>query len=296
MSMQLTNHATPATIATAEYPAQVDFMIIGAQKCGTTNLAAQLSGHREVCFCRVKEPGYFHQAADWRAGLDDYHQLYRPVAGQICGEASTLYTFFPEWRGTHERLHAYNPALKLIYIMRHPVKRVLSNYTHNVVRGLERKPPEEAVFSDPGYVNRSRYGVQIKPYLELFPRTNVLLLIFEEYVTNQAATLQRVAEFLQIDPNGYETTTTAAQHKSVGEYYLKYDFMRTLVNTELFRTMRGIVPASVRQSVRRQLSNKLDQQPEFSPALQADLWRLLADDVCAIEEILGRRIESWQRP
>ena len=52
----------------------------------------------QVCFCREKEPGYFHQTADWRAGLDGYHALFDPRPGQLLGEASTYYTFFPEFR------------------------------------------------------------------------------------------------------------------------------------------------------------------------------------------------------
>ena len=91
---------------------RVDFMIIGAQKAGTTSLAAQLAAHPQVCFCREKEPGYFHQTADWRAGLDGYHALYDPRPGQLLGEASTYYTFFPEYRGTAERLY----DLSLIHI------------------------------------------------------------------------------------------------------------------------------------------------------------------------------------
>ena len=100
---------------------RVDFMMIGAQKAGTTSLAAQLAAHPQICFCREKEPGYFHKTDDWTAGLDQYHSLYSPTPGQLCGEASTYYTFFPEFCETHKRLYDYNPALKLIYVVRQPV-------------------------------------------------------------------------------------------------------------------------------------------------------------------------------
>ncbi|MEZ4620948.1 MAG: sulfotransferase domain-containing protein [Caldilineaceae bacterium] len=182
----------------------VDFMMIGAQKCGTTSLAAQLAQHPEICFCSIKEPGFFHQHADWQEQLSDYHALYLPGAGQICGEASTMYTFLPEWQETPQRLFEYNPNLKLIYIMRDPVARVLSNYTHDLVRSIVKEAPEIAIFKDPVYINRSRYAVQMRPYLELFDRNQILFLIFEDYVTNQACTLQKVAEFLgiSVDPFG----------------------------------------------------------------------------------------------
>lgn len=268
-------------------------MIIGAQKCGTTNLAAQLAGHADVAFCKIKEPGYFHQHADWQSGLEQYHALFTPQPGQICGEASTMYTFFPEWPETATRLFAYNPDLKLIYIMRNPVERVISNYTHNLVRGIDTVSPEQTVLQDPGYINRSRYGVQIRPYLELFPRQNILLLIFEEYVADQAGTLRQVAEFLEISSTGYRQVDTVEQHKTVGEYQIKYEFLREFVGSPFFQRVRTKLPTSLRQAVKRQVSNKVEETPVFSPQLRATLQRLLADDVRTIEEVMGRRIACW---
>lgn len=274
----------------------VDFMIIGAQKCGTTSLATQLADHPAVCFCAEKEPGYFNQAADWRAGIEAYHALYSPQPGQLCGEASTFYTFLPEFPGTHERLFEYNPDLKLIYVMRQPVERALSHYTHNLVRELDTRPPEVALFAAPEYVNRSRYGVQLRPYLELFERDNVLLVVFEEYVRDQIAALQGIAAFLGLDPQPFSAAETEARHKSVGEPYLKYDTMRSFVRTPVFRRLRSIVPESLRQPVRhRLLSNTLDAKPELTPQVRQTLWRLLEDDVLTVESLMGRRLDEWRR-
>jgi hypothetical protein len=273
----------------------VDFMIIGAQKCGTTSLANQLADHPAICFCAEKEPGYFNQAADWRAGLADYHALYSPAPGQLCGEASTFYTFLPEHPGTHERLFEYNPDLKLIYVMRQPVERALSHYTHNLVRNLDTRPPDEALFAAPEYINRSRYGVQVRPYLELFDRDNLLLVIFEEYVRDQLGTLQQIAAFLDIDPQPFAEAETEARHKSVGEPYLKYDSMRSFVKTPVFQRLRAMVPAAIRQPVRhRLLSNTLETKPELSPGARQLVWRLVEDDVLTIEQLMGRRLDSWR--
>lgn len=274
----------------------VDFMMIGAQKAGTTSLAAQLAAHPAVAFCREKEPGYFHQTADWRAGLEEYHRLYSPQPGQITGEASTFYTFYPEFQETHKRLFEYNPDLKLIYIMRQPVDRALSHYAHNLVRNLDTNPPDKAVFLSPDYVNRSRYAVQLRPYLELFEREQILLLVFEEYIRDQTGTLEQVAAFLGIDARPFAEIETAAQHKTVGEPYLKYESVRSVVRTSAFQKLRAIVPASIRQPVRHRLfSNKLEQKPDVRPETKQALWRLLEDDVRVIEELLGRQLAIWRR-
>ena len=275
---------------------RVDFMIIGAQKAGTTSLAAQLAAHPQISFCREKEPGYFHQTADWRAGLDAYHALYTPRPGQLLGEASTYYTFFPEYRGTAERLYDYNPSLKLIYVMRQPVERIISLYTHNFVREIEKRPPDAAVFNDPQYVDRSRYGVQLRPYLELFGPENVLLLIFEEYTADQIPALNRVADFLGINPAPFAETDTTPLHQSVGQPYLRSQALRDFTKSSAFQKMRNIVPAAVRQPIRhRLLSNTITEKPVFDRQTRLDLWRLVEDDVHTVEQLIGRRLEAWRQ-
>lgn len=273
---------------------KVDFMIIGAQKAGTTSLAVQLSEHPGICFCRVKEPSYFNQAGSWEAGLSGYHQLYVPEDGQICGEASTMYTSFPQWQDTHYRLNAYNPELKLIYIMRQPVERAISNYSHRLVRGLVKTPPEVAIFEDPVYINRSRYKVQITPYLELFKREQILLLVFEEYVADQQRTLQAIARFLGVSSEDFKGMTTAQRHRSVGAWYLKHRPLRQFVRSSAFETTRSFVPISIRKAIRRRLSNRLDEKPHFSPKLRSEIWRFVEDDVHGMEELMGRSLDMWR--
>lgn len=272
----------------------VDFMIIGAQKSGTTTLAAQLSGHPEVCFCKIKEPGFFSNHVDWAAKVGKYHSLYSPQNGQICGEASTMYTFYPEVLDTHERLYRYNPKLKLIYIMRHPVERVVSLYAHNVVRNIEKLGPEAAVFSQPAYINRSRYAVQIRPYIELFGRENVLLLIFEEYITDQTSILNQVAQFLSISEQKFCNAGNDRMHRTVGVPYLKYEAVRQLTNTDLFQSLKTYVPREIRHFLRNYVSNTLEEKPEFSASLKQSIRRLLVDDIQSIEDLLGRKIEAWK--
>lgn len=272
----------------------VDFMVIGAQKCGTTTLAAQLASHTDVCFCQEKEPGFFNTQEDWFEKLDDYHALYTPKEGQICGEASTMYTFFPEYLDTPERLYAYNPNLKLIYVMRDPIERVASLYAHNVVRNIEKKPPAEAVLQDPSYVNRSRYGMQLRPYIKLFGRDQILPIIFEEYITDQANTLEQVAAFLGISSDGFGNDEESHNHKTVGTPYLKYEFVRQITSSNLFQSYRLYFPEKLRFALRGLVSNTLNEKPEFPMALRETLYRLLFDDIASVEDLLGRSVKAWQ--
>jgi len=270
-------------------------MVIGAQKSGTTSLAHQLAEHSEICFCDIKEPGYFHQTDNWRAGLDAYHQLFSPRGNQLCGEASTMYTFLPEWQNTYRRLYEYNPDLKFIYMMRQPVERIVSHYSHNTVRNIEKDSPDKAIWDNPVYIDRSRYNVQIRPFIEMFGKDNVHLVVFEEYIADQITVLKQIAAFLGINPAEFLKSDTSPKHKSTGEFYLKSSTLRTFTKSELFRKVRPFMPKDIRQPIRRLFSKKLEQKPEFTPYLKQMIWRFLEDDVAGIEQLLNRSLSVWRQ-
>lgn len=273
---------------------KVDFMIIGAQKCGTTSLATQLAQHPDVCFSRVKEPGYFNRVRRWQSEIDSYHKLFSAREDQIWGEASTMYTFRPEWEGTHARLHSYNPDLKLIYMMRNPIERVISNYAHNLVRGIVKDKPEEVVLSDPAYINRSRYWMQIEPYLKLFTKDRIRPIIFEEYISNQQSTLDQIAPFLGISSTGFDRSGDVREHKTVGNWYLKNEWLREFTYTASFQIIRQQLPENLRKSLRKLLSRRLEHTPQFSEGIQRSIWTSVENDVRRIEEFLGREISQWR--
>lgn len=274
---------------------RVDFMIVGAMKCGTSSLARALAAHPGVCFSRPKEPQFFNRVTAWRQALPRYHALFAPRPGQLLGEGSVQYTWFPEYLGTPQRLHEYNPALRLIYLMRHPVERVVSHYAHELVRGRVKGPPEAVVLRDPAYVNRSRYAVQIRPYLERFPREQVLLLVFEEMVAAPRETLETVLRFLGLPPDPPEAVELPWRHPSAGAWYYKQWF-RALGTLPIVRRARTHLPRALRSRLRSVVKRRLPARPTFSPPLRRALWALLEDDVREMEAILGRPVGAWERP
>ena len=269
-------------------------MIIGAAKCGTTSLANHLAKHPEVCFSREKEPEYFSHQTDWQSKIRQYHQLYDPAPGQVLGEASTSYTMIPENENTHLRLFEYNPAMKLIYIMRDPVQRMISHFAHNYVRKRISQPLETEVLENQAYVTRSSYATQIKPYLDTFGNDQVLLLIFEEFINDQQTTMIKVAEFLGIDP-GYYKKNDAYGHKN-SSYNRKIlpdgdgagKFLKPL------KRFRRFIPESIVRAGLGILGNSLSKNPEFPAHVKSELYRRVQPEIAGIEEIMGRQIGSWK--
>ena len=276
----------------------VDFMIIGAMKSGTSTLTKILSMHPEVCFCREREPHFFSKTPDWKANLEDYKNLYNPQEEQICGESSTTYTCYPEFnKNIWDDLYEFNPQLKLIYIMRDPVDRILSHYMHNYLRGYTSEPLEKAILSKSTYINRTRYWVQIRPYLDVFGKEQVLLLTFEELIANKKMTLNKIADFLDIDGAKFYDFENVHANKSVGETKpdVRIDNLR---KSNIVNLLKPFVPKSLRGLTSNFLykltEKKFNSRPKISDHLKSVIWDLLILDILEIEKIMGRKIIEWQ--
>ncbi|MEX0654351.1 MAG: sulfotransferase [Phycisphaeraceae bacterium] len=185
-----------------------DVLLIGAAKAGTTALVAYLRRHPGVCVSDVKEPEFFSHDEQFARGLDHYRSLFshaRP--GQVCLEASTSYTRWPEYPQAAPRIAEALPRARFIYILRHPVERAWSHYVHRVTKELYRDQPVPATFEahierDPVCLNSSRYMDQLAQYLPYYDRGSFLVLFNDDLAGDTAATLSTVCRFLGVEDLG----------------------------------------------------------------------------------------------
>ena len=275
----------------------VDFMIIGAMKSGTSTLSDILSMHSEVCFCQEKEPHFFSKNPDYSKDLENYKKLYHPQPGQICGEASTTYTCYPEFnKDVWQSLYAFNPKLKLIYIMRDPIDRIVSHYMHNYLRGYTSEPFEKVVLSRATYINRTRYFVQIRPYIERFGKEQVLLLTFEDFIANKKETLNRLANFLGIDDSKFCDFENMHSNQSVGQTKpdVRVDNFRQSKLVHLFKPFTPKVLRRIASGGLYKLTEKkLAEKPTVSEPLKNSILDLLRLDILEIENLMGRKLVEW---
>lgn len=196
------SHPPRPRAATSRLPA---FIIIGSAKSGTSTLARYLARHPALCCSREKEPCFFDRDVGWKRGWDWYASMFEEAKeGQLCYEASTNYTRYPEVLDVPRRIYANLPDAKLIYILRHPVDRAYSHYVHRYTRELHPGEPitttfEQHIETDPMCVHSSDYSLQIDQYLEYFPRDSLLLLRFRDLKNDPSSTLRRVLRFLDVD-------------------------------------------------------------------------------------------------
>lgn len=187
------------------------FVILGAQKCGTTTLSATFRHHPQIHVSRRKELHFFDRPKN--ADLNWYAEQFRPRPAHLAwGEATPSYIFLDSAR---RRIAEALPDARFIVMLRDPAKRAHSHFWHNHRLGVETTSSfEEALDLEAerlegatrvqrtrySYVARGRYVEQLQAMVELVGRDRLHVMLLEDLVTDRATTLQKVFEFLGVDP------------------------------------------------------------------------------------------------
>lgn len=255
-----------------------DFIVIGAMKCGTTTLAAQLGAQDGFFMTDPKEPNYFSDDKVFVKGPDWYAALFAEAGpGDIKGEASTHYTKRPDFPRTLERMQAAAPKVKLVYMIRNPLDRLVSHYIHAWSEGLfDSALNATHLDRHPALIDYGRYGWQVAPYIEAYGRDTVLLTSLERLKRDETAELQRIAAHLGHD--GPVTWHPELEHENVSsERVRRLPLHAFLIDHPLAaRLRRTFVPKSFRQKVRE--ARTMKDRPCLPRDLQAALEaRFLAD-------------------
>lgn len=201
---------------TARWRSLPDFLVLGAQKAGTTALYAYLRWHPGITGPSWKEVSFFDR--HWWRGEDWYRgQFPLRRAGRMVGEASPSYLFHPL---APERARALVPEARLVALVRDPVARAYSHYQHEVALGreplgfegaiaaeeertrgaVERLLADPRAFSrawwDHTYVARGRYAEQLERWLAHFPSEQLLTVRTEDLGERPGATYAEILAFL----------------------------------------------------------------------------------------------------
>jgi len=197
---------------------QPDFIIIGAQKCGTTSLYQYLIQHPQIVPASQKEVHFFD--LNFAKGVDWYRQQFKSVSQDfITGEASPYYMFHPL---VARRIYELFPQVKLIALLRNPVERAISHYYHEVRLGFEKLSLEDAIAQESArlegewekfladetyysynhqhytYLSRGNYVEQLKHWMQFFPKEQFLVLPSEELYNQPNIVLNQVLNFLEL--------------------------------------------------------------------------------------------------
>lgn len=280
-------------------PGLPGFLIIGSAKSGTTTLFSDLGANEHIFFPVVKEPSDLVQENILdRRGIAKYRQIFRAAGpDQMLGEASTVYTSRPRFEGVPERaLHVLGRQLKLIYVVRDPLERMLSEHRYAAHRGRMSGDLDVALRDEPQIMERSRYAYQLAPWLQRFPQEQLRIVVFEQYIADREATVRSLFDFLGVPtPAGYRLPDAK---NGTNDVIVARGVLRHIVHTQLYqRTMRRFVPNALRERAKAVLGRKLDVHVDqrLSPANERALVDRLTSEVVELHRIAGWERPMWKR-
>ncbi|MPQ95908.1 sulfotransferase domain-containing protein [Thioclava sp. JE_KL1] len=268
--MQGSERSTRGAFLTVKFPAKIGrklsrisnrfapgqspgFLIIGAQKAGTTTLFNLLNEHPQLQGSEIKEIGHFSQDIDLGATQKDYENNFRSMSlrRRIFYEATPAYLARP---GVAAKIHDYYPSMKMICLLREPVSRAFSAYNmyarmlsngyleriwkakgrpaNNRIDALRNSQGKTASFRnaleleldmmnlpsppvEPSLIRRGFYLEQLEPFWKQFGEDNILIIGFSDLKKQKGAVLKNITNFLEIE--SFKNTPELPWHNR-GEY------------------------------------------------------------------------------
>ncbi len=271
-------------------------IVIGAGKCGTTSLHYYLSLHPEIYMSAEKELNFFIAEGNWQNGIDWYRSNFRTTA-PILGESSPLYTAFPKHQGVPERMHAILPDARLIYMVRDPIDRIISHYTHEYSIGRERRPIQDTLSNSESHLIllASNYYLQLKQYLKFYSKSRILVIPLEHLSQHRFETLKKIFRFLKVDDSfktdKFEKIIHSSQNK--GRKNRLGLVLKWMSDTRLARLFPTHFRMALGEILYRPFTRRV-VKPEFTEELTVSIRSILKKDIDRFREVSGYRLSSWR--
>jgi hypothetical protein len=271
------------------------FLIIGAQKSGTSSLWAYLREHPQVFVPPVKEVHFFSEPAD-DVDVRRYQCLFADASGAVAvGEASTSYTMFPLTPDVPAKIASVLPGVRLIYLMRDPVERMRSAYHHRLASGTENRRIRQALLADPSYMQVSMYATQLEHYLRWFPRSQLLLLTAEELKSNREATLRTVLSFIGVDPSWQPEHVSAEYNTSAGKPRVPRAWARLFGDALIRSGAVRLLPSTPPKAPTHPLMSRRIRPSDVAipDSLREQLVAALRPEVARLSPMMPSSFDGW---
>ncbi|ACB54073.1 probable sulfotransferase [Crocosphaera subtropica ATCC 51142] len=263
-----------------------NFIIIGAMKCATSSLHEQLNQQPGIFMSELKEPNFFSNDEEYSKGLNWYLSHFKEAnINDLRGESSTHYSKLPTYPHTIERLQKHLPNAKFIYVMRHPINRLVSQYIHEWSQRVISEEINESLDRYPELIEYSLYTKQLQPYFDTFGKERVLPIFFERMLTTPQTELEKICHFIgYTNKPRWDEQLNASNVSS--ERMIKSDWRDAMVEAPGLKQLRRLlIPKSFRTWVRSLWTIK--KKPELTSENIEKLTKIFDQDLA----VLG----SWLR-
>lgn len=268
-------------------PRLPDFIIIGAMKSATSTLQQQLARQPGIFMSEPKEPNFFSDDRHYRKGVAWYMELFaRASAGDLTGEASTHYTKLPTYPQSLRRMHELVPGARLVYVMRHPIERLVSHYIHEWSMGNLSCGIDEAVRKCPEMIAYGKYAMQLEPFFAAYGRRAILPVFFDRLICAPQTELERVCH--HIGYQGVPVWAHDAEPSNVSSQRLRRFPLYSIVVQSRMATKlrRALIPKRWRDRVKAGLT--MQNRPVLSRQLEIELEHEFDRDLARLGEWLGQ--------
>lgn len=290
-----------------------NFLVIGAEKAGTTALYHYLAQHPQVYMSPVKEAHFFtfegergggigpgHRPAEHVTSVDAYRELFEAASDEkAIGEASTSYIYYPN---VASKIRTYVPHVKLIAVLRDPADRAYSNFLH--CRWLGREPlddfasalraEDERVQEGWGalwhYRRKGLYHEQLARYFSVFDAEQIKVFLYEDLRSNPVVVTQDIFAFLGVDASFVPDVSAKLNVSGVPKNRRLHAVVTTLNRSAVKRFLPSGIVRALREPVRRRI---LTKPPTLSPELRRELVAASREDVLRLQDAIGRDLSSW---
>lgn len=306
--------------------ANVDFVIAGCAKSGTTALTLMLDQHPDVYTSDIKETNFFIQGFEptrhymtlnGKCVLDDqeeddiidtdtkYAGLFDDAsASQLKGEASPWYLLNAN---VPQRLVEHNPDVKVVLTLRNPSDVAFANFVHQVRDRAESIDVDDmqAFFDEARYADETlhpfsnhidlpRYAKHVPAYLKAIPRENLHIMIYEEFRDNKQQALSELFDFL-----GLSQIDDVEVDRNVNISGLpKNDWLQDRIQSSmgLKKAIGMIIPKKPRRRLRAYIeAMNTGRKVQLGPQDRLRLDEIYCADRDYVESVLGRPVEAWQQ-
>jgi hypothetical protein len=287
-------------------------MLIGVQKAGTSALYDWLAQHPDIYApAGAKDFHFFASDSHYQKGTDHYASFYPACKGQriiLGGGVNHIY-----FDHSAKRIFEFNPKIKLIVVLRNPVSRAWSAYNYFKKLGIETLSFEEAlrgethreksgfaIRADQTYIDHGRYSRQLKNYLSVFKREQILVLLYEELMASKQEKLNEIYNFLGLE-KGFVPLMTGKNKTGRARFKTLNKFLYS--GGKLKRMLRNLMPLDlfVPLSKRMALKNRIRDwnttgsvSDPLPAALKSHLENIFSEEISELELLLGRDLSVWK--